>query len=156
LRHHGCAVFESTTDRRIYLDAGGKVTNTDSLSSPSGLNRITIGYSDRATNALFFDGEIAEVGVWDISLTDAEVAILAEGFSPLFVRPDRLKFYAPIVREKIDIVGGLVLSDFGSPTIQPHTRVFMPAPPMIISAPAAAAAGIASMRQLVGAGQGTR
>jgi hypothetical protein len=61
--------------------------------------------------------------VWNAALTDAEVAILATGFSPKKVRPQSLVFYAPLVREVRDLVGGVALSDTGT-TVADHPRTY--------------------------------
>lgn len=43
-----------------------------------------------------FDGRIAEVAVWTVALTAAEIAALAKGVSPLRVRPKNLAAYYPL------------------------------------------------------------
>jgi hypothetical protein len=73
------------------------------------------------------DGKVAEVGIWQATLTDAEVAILGKGYSPLFVQPDKLLFYIPLIRDNDqDLIGGLSLSEVGSPTITDHPRIIYP------------------------------
>lgn len=44
----------------------------------------------------FFDGDIAEVGMWSVVLDAAEIAALAKGFSPSLIRPTSLNAYWPI------------------------------------------------------------
>lgn len=39
------------------------------------------------------EGDISEVGYWNVALTDADVAVLAKGVSPLLVRPEGLVAY---------------------------------------------------------------
>jgi len=52
-----------------------------------------------------FNGLISEVGVWDAVLTASEIASLGKRMKPSRVRPQNLKFYAPSIREAIDLRG---------------------------------------------------
>jgi hypothetical protein len=121
--HHACGVFTSATSRAVFCNGGGKVTNATNI-NPTGMNRTNIGsrYAGSA-NSGFFGGLIAMSAVWNAALTDAEVAILATGFSPKKVRPQSLVFYAPLVREVRDLVGGVALSDTGT-TVADHPRTY--------------------------------
>lgn len=126
--HHGCAVFASATSRAAYLDGGNKGTNaTNHL--PSGVNRSFVGTRILSgTRAFFLNGMVAEAGIWDIALSDAEVAALATGLSPLLVRPESLVAYWPLWGSsdpEIDRVGGLGLAVTGA-TADAHPRVFNP------------------------------
>ena len=62
-----------------------------------------------ATKQNYCDGSLAEAAIWNAALSDAEVAALATGVSPLLVRPGSLVFYAPLARDLLDRVGGLQL-----------------------------------------------
>ena len=44
----------------------------------------------------FFDGRIAEVGFWNVSLSDAELLALSKGVSPKMIRPESLLVHHPI------------------------------------------------------------
>lgn len=100
---HLCGVYTSATSRSAYKNGGTKTTTTTS---------VTLGNLDRVlTGAMLFegqsilqpfDGKAAEVAIWDVALSDAEVAILALGVSPRLVRPASLKFYLPLVRDIVD------------------------------------------------------
>lgn len=122
------AVFASDTSRSAYLNGGGKGTS-GTLCSPDSaqINRIFIaGYSSG------FDGRLAEMGVWNVALTDEEVAILGQFVSPLMVRPQNLVFYLPAIRDNDeDLVGGLSLTVGGTPTVSAHPRVFYAIPPSL-------------------------
>ncbi len=119
--HHAAGVFTSATSRAAYIDGGSKATNSTNI-TPVGLDRTSIGRLGRATPAGYFDGQIAEVGIWNVALTDAEITVLAAGFSPLFVRPESLVLYAPLVRETNDIVGAIGLANSGT-TVADHPRI---------------------------------
>ena len=66
----------------------------------------------------------AGAGIWNVALTAAEIASLAKGFSPRLIRPQSLAFYAPLIRETLDIRGGLTLTDSGS-TVADHPRIIL-------------------------------
>lgn len=93
--HHACAVLASTTDRRVFLDGAGKGTSTDS-NTPTGLDRFSIGRFGGLASGSFMDGRIAEAAMWDVALTDDEVASLSKGFSPRMIRPQSIVAYWPL------------------------------------------------------------
>jgi len=93
--HHACGVEASATSRSAYIDGGSKATNTTSV-SPANADRTAIGLFNDSTPSGPHDGRIAEAGIWDVALTDAEVKTLADGVSPLNVRPANLIAYWPL------------------------------------------------------------
>jgi len=124
--HHICGVFASSTSRAAYLDGGNKGTDTTS-STPTGIDRTSIGRVGDSTPGYDTDGAVAEAAIWNAALTDAEVVVLATGVSPLLVRPQSLVFYMPLIRDDDeDIVGGLSMTATNSPTISAHPRVVYP------------------------------
>lgn len=92
---HLCGVAAGVADRRVYLNGGGKGTNATSL-TPTGLNRTSIGMEDNVVQSRALAGAAAEIGIWNIALSDADAAILAAGASPLLVHPEALVLYAPL------------------------------------------------------------
>jgi hypothetical protein len=89
---HCCAVFASSTLRYAYLNGGGRGQNTTSV-APSG-----IAYTNIA--GLFtqpgYNGALADVAIWNVALTDAEVLALANGVSPLRIRTGSLVAFWPL------------------------------------------------------------
>ena len=140
--HNFCGVHADATTHAIYLNGGGKGTNAASITGHT-LDRITIGAQGTASS--FYNpwgGRIAEIAIWSADLTDAEVAILGLGYSPLFVRPANLVAYFPLIRDTRDIIGNLSLTTVGSPTVATdHPPVIYPAPPFL-SFPVAAVGGV--------------
>lgn len=123
--HHVCGVEVSTSGRAVYLDGGSKGTNATDA-TPTGMNKTSIGIA--ANLGADFIGSIAEVGIWNVALTDAEVLVLSKGYSPLCVRPQSLVFYVPLIRDDDeDLVGGLSLTASGSPGITANPRIIYPA-----------------------------
>lgn len=127
--HHGCAVFASNGDCRIYLDGGNRVNNANAHDAIT-IDRTSIAVSSDSTPWGYYSGMVAEAAIWNAVLTDAEAAILAKGYSPLFVHPQNLVAYWPLIRdEDQDRVGGYDMTAFNAPSIAPHPPVIYPAPP---------------------------
>lgn len=118
----------------VYVNGGGKQSTTFSTgAAPS--------------NMLFGSGsanvDIAEIAFWNVVLTDAEMAILGLGYSPLLVRPSSLVHYLPCVRSVQDVIRATTIVQDGS-AVTDHPRIvnrksrhtYFAAPPNEITASA--------------------
>lgn len=76
------------------LDGAGEGTGTGNQSNASG-PIIKVGHGFSTNEA--FNGDIAEIAVWDISLSDAEVSQLAAGTAPTSVQAGNLKMYCRLL-----------------------------------------------------------
>ena len=92
---HACGVFAGATDRAAFINGGSKGTNTAS-NTPVPTDRTNIGIMDNTSTKFEFAGLIAEVQLWNVALTDAEVLMLANGLHPYAVRPGSLVGYWPV------------------------------------------------------------
>jgi hypothetical protein len=123
--NHAAAVFSSSTSRVPYLNAvAGTVLNTSNL-TPVSPSVYTSGAS--AVNNIyntFYGGLIAEVGIWNVALTQPEIASLAKGMTCNKVRPQSLVFYAPLIRNLQDVRGGLTITNNNGATVANHPRVY--------------------------------
>lgn len=121
-----CAgIFASNTSRSVFLDGGGKATDTSSRSTNNSLlKELNIGALRRSSLINIYTGLLAECAVWSVALTDGEIASLAKGFSPRRIRPKSLVFYAPLIRDLQDTKGGLALTNNNSATVANHPRVY--------------------------------
>lgn len=130
---HACGVFASATSRAAYFNGANKGTNATNI-TPANVAKTDIAryYSHNGTTVIgaWFSGMIAEAGIWDIALTDAEVAVLATGISPLAVHPSNLVAYWPIMGRdspEIDPVGGYGMTlSASAPVAAAHPRVRYP------------------------------
>jgi hypothetical protein len=121
---HAAGVFTSATSRRAYLNASESSENTANVGAAT-MSSMEIGArSDFGNTALFMEGQIAEVGIWNVALTAAEVASLADGMTCDKVRPQSLVFYAPLVRDLIDVKGGVTITNNNTATVANHPRVY--------------------------------
>jgi hypothetical protein len=122
---HLCGVIESNSSRKVYLDGTEVGSNTTSISTQDAANSILIGArSNSGSIGNYFSGDIAEVGIWNVALTAAEIASLAKGMTCDKVRPQSLVFYAPLVRDLIDAKSGLALTNNNGATVANHPRVY--------------------------------
>jgi len=138
--HHACGTFASATSTIAYLDGAGKHEETTSI-TPSSIDVTAVGGIRDVSPGQYWSGLIAEIALWNVTLTDAEVAILAVGYSPLFVRPGNLVNYWPLIGRtspEIDVVGGVNFTLTGT-VVANHPRIIMPHRQQII--PAVAAVG---------------
>ena len=89
---HACGVFASATDRRAFLNGGGKGTNANNVAWPAPTStRVGFGI-----NANYASGSIAEPVIYSCALTDLEVWLLSRGVPPPLIRPQSLVAYWPL------------------------------------------------------------
>ena len=87
-----------------------------------------------------FDTRIAEVAYWNRVLSDAEIAGLGQGFSPLFY-PESLLWCPDLIRGTTDKLGNAASTVDGT-TVVEHPPVIYPARPQILIPPVVASATI--------------
>jgi hypothetical protein len=120
---HAAGVVSSTTSRSVILNGANKVTT--SVTRAPNVDSLSIGASElTGTYLQFLNGFIAEVGIWNAALTDAEVASLAKGATCNLIRPQSLVFYAPLIRDLQDVRGGLTITNNNGATVANHPRVY--------------------------------
>jgi len=120
--YHMAAVFTSDTDRAAYIDAGNKGTNNTSKASNT-MARVAI--ASRLRSNIYgnnWDGKIADAAVWTAALNDDQLNSLYRGVKPTSISPESLLFYAPFVRDLVDVSGGSSFITAGAPTVFPHPR----------------------------------
>ena len=126
--YHAAGVFlgsGSAVTGYINGVAGTPATNTGTTLST--LDRIVIGARLSAGSpGLYFDGDIAEVGVWNAALNADEIAGLAKGFPCRLARPSSLQFYSRLIRNAMDIRGGIALTNTNGATVSDHPRIIYP------------------------------
>lgn len=125
--HHAAGVFTSSTDRAAFLDGGNKGTNAVA-GTPAGLDRTAIGRLYRSVPTSYMSGEIAVPAIWDVALTDAEVAMLALGIVPWLVRPSNLVACWPMFgysSPELDMIGSIGMTVTGA-TVADQPRLIYP------------------------------
>lgn len=131
---HCAGVWASSTSRTAYLD--GVAGPTDTTTVAPGHNAVALGYNKGAAG-FYFNGAIAEVGLWSAALTVEELAALAKGISPLLIRPAALVAYWPlsgtgaIERDYWRDRDDLTAAGTGTPAIADHPRILRPDGPYL-------------------------
>jgi len=121
---HAAVVESAANSRVVYRNGTAGTANTTSL-SPANVDELNIGV-DRANSILYskLSGQIADVGIWNVALTAAEIASLAKGVSCRLIRPQSLVFYAPLVRDLVDVRGGRTITNNNTATVADHPRIY--------------------------------
>ena len=94
------AVGTSATSRTVYLNAGNAGTQITNrvITTP---DRVLMGVS-RTYDTPTYEGYLAEVAIWNVTLTTDELSSLYTGTKADKIRPQNLKFYMPLVRNIYD------------------------------------------------------
>jgi hypothetical protein len=113
--HHLCGVWTSNANRQIYLNGSSGTANT----TTKNVGTLTSASAAASTGVHY----IADIGIWNVALTAAEIASLAKGFSASRVRAASLLHYMPLVRARQEVKTGAALTDVGTPTVQTHPPI---------------------------------
>lgn len=85
---------DTSASRASFLNGSSKGTNTDSR-SPTGINRYSVGRLAISSPSNYHSGMIAWPAIWNVALTDGEIAALAKGAHPREVRGSNLIDFRP-------------------------------------------------------------
>lgn len=123
---HVAGTFVPSTSVTLYVDGVAESATNNGVAVPSamfsGTAPLWIGAA--ATTSFVWDGLIAEAAIYSAALSTAQIASLAKGFTPPQVSSQNLVFYAPLVRDLIDIKGGLTITNNNTATVANHPRVY--------------------------------
>lgn len=121
---HACGTFDTSGNNMISWRNGVAGTPVTNPGTALTLSRVTIGARlQNLVPGAYANGDIAEVGIWNAVLTADEIASLAKGFPCRMIRPENLAFYAPLVRNIIDCMEGLSLTNTNTATPSEHARI---------------------------------
>lgn len=121
---HAAGVFAGTSSRTAYINGGSAGTNTTTHSFTDPPTHLRIGALFYTSLVLQFSGLMAEVAIWNAALTTAEVASLANGFTPDQIRPQSLQFYLPLVRNLQDLRSAIAITNNNPVTVAAHPRIY--------------------------------
>lgn len=124
---HLAGVISAANSRIAYWNGTAGSTNTTNITGLTTFNRIVIGARPEGlsnTMGEFASGSIAEVGIWNVALTAAEIASLADGMTCAKIRPQSLVFYVPLIRNLQDVRGGLTITNNNTATVANHSRIY--------------------------------
>lgn len=133
--NHGAAYFASNSSRTVYLNGTGASATTSPSPAVSSQNRFNIGcrYAASTTPGVYFNGLLAEVAVWTVQLTDAEILSLSQGAHPQSIRLASLLAYWPVggfydSSPNDYSSGGRNMTAVGTPTYSDHPNIQYPQP----------------------------
>ena len=117
---HACGVWAAANDRRVYKNGGSKGTNTGT-SNDANIDSVSIGRAGDSTPLGYMSGAIARAAIWDIALSDAEVALLASPNTlPSEVQADHLVAYWEFLDDDDDEAGSYDLTAYNTPGWAAH------------------------------------
>jgi len=94
--NHLAGVFGSTTSRFAWLN-GVQSTEGTTSQTLSSIDTLSIGIWRRSSGDLLgFNGRLAEAGLWNVALSDAEIGALSRHVLPWRIRPASLVGYWPL------------------------------------------------------------
>ena len=133
----------SSTSHAIWLNNSG-TSDATSMTFSAGIDTLTCGRWDDSTPQFGFNGKLAEGAAWNVELTSAERQMLADGVSPLLVRPGSLRYYMPhVVAGVTRGYFGNAITEAGTVTTSAHPRTIYPPNVIAVEFAAAAASGVA-------------
>jgi len=104
------------TSPRNLSSVNGNVSTTTDL-------RIAVAFNTLA----YFAGDLCEIGIWNTVLDQNDINILTKGFSSLFVKPQNLITYWPLIRDNNDRIGAFTLTEINAPGVSDHMpKIFYP------------------------------
>lgn len=106
---HFCGIWESATSRTAFINGADKTTDTTNVPVNFGALSETQFGGFRSTTAMTA-GVLAECGIWNVALTDAEVATLAKGFGCHHVRCASLVHHVPLIRSNNVLRGNMTVA----------------------------------------------
>lgn len=114
----------STTNVSLNETAHTTVISSDFVGTTQG-NRVGLGADvSQGVVQSTLVGPYCSAAVWNVDLSAAEQLSLFKGFSPRRIRPQSLLWYAPCVREMVEIRGSNALTDTGARTVEAHPRAY--------------------------------
>lgn len=118
------AVFASSTSRTAYLNGTAATTDVVSITPGGTLANTHIGAAFSPQN--FYNGDIAEVAIWSIALSAADMSALALGVSPLLIHPEALVSYWSLLNNGIELIKHADVTLNNGPTVVAHPPVYNP------------------------------
>ena len=125
--NHVAAVCPSSASRTAYLNGVASTTDTTAVGGTPVPTETNIAVWQGVGQ--YFNGSIAEAGIWNVALDSAELVALAAGISPALVRPSALVAYYPLLgatSPEPDLMRGQNLTVTGA-TASAHCRILVPA-----------------------------
>ena len=131
---HAAVVFLNATSCTAYLNGGGAIANTNSVTYGLGSNQRTRLGNSASSSATLFNGAMAVPALWNVALDVGEIGALAKGFDPRLIRPASLRFL--LRGRRTDLVGTTQRDCWknGFDFTEVNTPTYADDPPLILAA----------------------
>jgi len=104
--HIACTFVSGTPGLETFINGVSADTAFSAdVTGPITLTSTEIGVLQRSSASQFWNGGAAEIGAWNVVLTDEELLELAAGYPPSMVRPTALAMYNPLKAFSQDVIG---------------------------------------------------
>lgn len=133
---------DSGTSCTIYQDTTSSSFSTATLGTCESDGIVIGSIYANSTYSDAYTGVLAEAAIWDTVLSAADVAILADGYAPTFVKPANLLSYWPLfgrASTEPDVWGSYPLTVGAGATQSAHPRIIYPSSRQLFVPPLPAA-----------------
>jgi hypothetical protein len=126
---YNVCLLRSSGTMKLFVNAvetGSSIVNTTNISAITDPSfRIgSIFTGGASVGYKYANIEISEIAIWKNSLTNNEINALHKGFTADQICPQSLAFYAPLIRNLVDLRGGLVITNNNGATPSTHPRIY--------------------------------
>jgi hypothetical protein len=123
--YHVVGIEYASNSRACYVNGGNPGTNAE-IAAPTNADSVAIGMERDSSSDDPWDGAIAEVSLWNTTLTIAEIRLSASGCPAVFIRPQNLVGYWPLISaEDFDWFRRYDMTAFNTPGVAHHPPVVM-------------------------------
>ena len=119
---HVVARFVSLSSRNAFVNGASGSNSTTAVGDQDPFTVIQVGSSNYS---VFFNGKIANVGIWERIVTNPEITSLATGLACNKIRNNNLIFYAPLIRDLNDLKNGQITNMNGATQDSDHPRIYL-------------------------------
>lgn len=121
---HVCGVFACSTSRTAYLNGANPETNTANIGTQNAPTYVMVGARYNVSVGSYWNGDLAEVGIWNAELTADEIASLAKGMPCSLIRPQNLALYMPLIRNLQEIMENPTITNNNGAAVTSHPRIY--------------------------------
>lgn len=119
---HVVARFPSNSARNAYINGVGFDNFATASGGMSPMTGVQIGTSNFSG---YFTGNIANVGIWNRIVSNAEILSLSRGIACNKINNNNLIFYAPLIRDLNDLKSGVITNINGVVDSSDHPRLYL-------------------------------
>lgn len=93
------------------------------LTQTASMTSQVFGGRPAAGDVEYFDGDLANIAIYDKCLTADQLKALSKNFFASKIQRSNLKFFAPLIRDLIDLIGNYSLTNTNT-SVATHPRIY--------------------------------